>query len=107
MIIYIVTSRYGVQMNEPAYFKNRDNAINHIKKGILDCMVERNKQAANYYKKHGIEQTLKWGVENDICMSYNSIRDANGDIIVDTCAADKEDWLEYSIDSLNTDNLRE
>jgi len=106
MILYVVSSRYGIQINEPEHFRNENVAIDYIKQSVVDAMIENDEEASTYYDEHSVDETLAWGDEHDLCASYNSIIDENGNTIMDTCTIGDE-WYEYMLTKLDTDDIND
>lgn len=98
--IYIVSERYGCEMEEPIAFKNKTDAEDYIKNEIFnfvydDYMDEMEEENIDI---DDINAVLEWGEANDYCTSYHDLG------FPDTYTAD-DDWSEFMLTEIDDSEL--
>ena len=97
MKIFIVTSRYGVLLDDPQIFSNKEAAENVIISGVYNQVLH---EVYDEIEDAGIDTddidaVLEWAKDNDYCTSYNCD-------CIDTCTIG-DDWLEYKLKEIDLD----
>ena len=92
MKIYIISGRFGVEMERPKIRYTRKDAEDIITQAIYEHLTE---QLSEDIEEAGIDiedkaAVLNWAEENDYCRSYNTKN------LIDTATVG-DDWLEYMI----------
>ena len=99
MIVYIVSSRCGCEMNTPLVFGSKEDAKNYIKNEMYDLMLERSDEMEDDdVDTNNIDDVFIWGEENDYCTSYNDLG------FPDTYTGES-DWTEYMITTVDLSEL--
>ena len=95
MKVYIVSGRYGSEMEEPMIFFKREDAENNIKENIYDFIIDDyvDEMESDGIDVSNIDDVLQWGYDNEYCDSYNND-------FPDTYTAD-DTWSEYMITEHN------
>ncbi len=89
---YIVSGRYGTDLEAPREFKTRKKAVEYITNSVYSHLTEAlsweiDKAGIDISDKKAV---LKWAEEKDYCTSYN----VEG--VIDTATVGN-DWLEYDL----------
>ncbi len=77
MIIYVVTCRYGCELEEPMVFLNKKDAEEFIKRSIAENIREDH---CDELKEDRVDFTnddevIDWGTERDFCDETTSFKD--------------------------------
>ncbi len=98
---YVISSRYGCSLNEPAVFAKKEDAVDFVKRTVAELIIDECEESLaddgilsedgfDELSPNEIDAILAWGKDHDYCSSYNT------ESVIDTFTYG-DAWAEHRI----------